>query len=228
MDPRAESIHVSRPAQIDFLSRVAPLDDVVVRAMGFARMWRAVAEAGAPKPRETALDVCTGTGGVARELARLGARVAGIDLARGMLRRADRSWRPDDHPRPGFVRMDARKLAFRDDSFRLVTCAMALHEMSERERQTVIGEIGRVASNRVVITEYRVPTSPLRRLLFLIWRSFEYIESDDFAGFVAQDFRKRLEQADLVVDRSIDVGAYRVWCCRPAVRQSGLATGAGS
>jgi ubiquinone/menaquinone biosynthesis C-methylase UbiE len=215
---------MSRTAQIEFLSRFAGTYDAIVRAMGFGPMWRAVADAAAPKPGETALDVCTGTGGVARELARLGARVTGVDLAQGMLRRAVRSWRPDDpYPCPGFALMDARQLAFPDRSFRVVTCAMALHEMSERERRLVIEEIRRVASDRVVITEYNVPPSGIRRLLFQMWRSFEYLESDDFQSFVTRDFEKRLEAAGLVVERSVDVNGYRVWCCRPEPDETAVA-----
>ena len=40
------------------------------------------------QPGETVLDLCTGTGGLALAFASLGAPVVGVDIARGMLKRA--------------------------------------------------------------------------------------------------------------------------------------------
>jgi hypothetical protein len=50
---------MSRPAQIQFLSRFAVAYDPVVHLMGFAPLWRAIAEVAAPAAGEWALDVCT-------------------------------------------------------------------------------------------------------------------------------------------------------------------------
>jgi ubiquinone/menaquinone biosynthesis C-methylase UbiE len=202
---------MSRPAQIQFLSRFASAYDPVVQLMGFAPLWRAIAEVSAPSPGECVLDVCTGTGGAALELARCGARVIGLDLAEGLLRRACRKRVGSE---PLFVRMDARHLAFPDRAFPLVTCSMALHEMAEVERQQVLREIGRVARDRVVIAEYRVPADRARGMLFRASVLYEYIESDDFEHFVRCDFGGRLEQAGFAVDVPCDIGAYRIWPCR--------------
>ncbi len=206
---------MSRPAQIQFLSRFAAAYDPIVQLMGFTPLWQAVAEVAAPVPGERTLDVCTGTGGAALELARRGARVIGLDLAEGMLRRAHgkriNGTRP---PSAVFVRMDARRLAFRDRSFPLVTCSMALHEMAAAERQEVLGEIRRVASDRVVIAEYHVPRARGRRLLFQAARFFEYAESDDFSSFIRRAVEERLQQAGFTVDAPRDVGAFRIWPCR--------------
>ena len=116
------------------------------------------------------------------------------------------------------MRMDARSLGFRNRSFPLVTCSMALHEMSEGERDQVLGEIGRVAADRVVVAEYRVPRNRRAAALFRLARLFEYVESDDFAGFLRRDVKGRLETAGFDVDSPHDVGAFRVWPCR--VRQT--------
>jgi SAM-dependent methyltransferase len=198
---------VSRPAQIRFLSRVARLYDPVVALLGFRTLWRRMAEAAGPARGERALDVCAGTGGVARELTERGARVVGADLSAGMLRRA--------RARGGLalVRMDARELAFGDRSFPLVTCCMALHEMSEPERERALAEIARVASGRVVVADYRVPRSRLGRVGFRALRAFEYLESDAFEPFVRRDFEQRLAGAGLRPIRSEDVGSYRIWIC---------------
>ena len=205
---------MSRPAQIKFLSRFAAAYDPVVRFMGFTPLWKAVADVAAPTPGEWTLDVCTGTGGAALELSNRGARVVGLDLATGMLRQARRKRSAAAPEAPYFVRMDARRLAFADRSFPLVTCSMALHEMAEGERTGALAEMSRVSSNRVVIAEYRVPRHRRRRMLFRMSRMFEYAESDDFGGFVRRDLGARLAQAGLVVGDAHDVGAYRIWACR--------------
>jgi ubiquinone/menaquinone biosynthesis C-methylase UbiE len=208
---------VSRPGQIRFLSRVAALYDPVVGTLGFRRLWARMAEHGEAEPGAQCLDVCTGTGGVALALAARGAQVVGLDLAPGMLVRAERKARARGlGDRTRFVRMDARQIAFPDRSFDLVTCCMALHEMAEPERDAVLGEIERVARSRVLVAEYRVPKERLASLRFRLRHAFEYLESDDFPTFVRRDVPERLEAAGLAVEDASDAGAYRLWRCRTA------------
>ena len=192
---------MSRPGHIRFLSRTAPFYDHVVHPMGFRRLWETVAERAVQRTSAPCLDVCTGTGGVAVALARRGSRVVGLDLASGMLRHARRKARAAGvADRAQWVRMDARRIAFRDASFPLVVCAMSLHEMAEKERGEVLGEIRRVASDQVLVADYRVPTEGWQRLLFPVFRAFEHLESEDFEGFTSVDVRERLERAGLVVE----------------------------
>jgi ubiquinone/menaquinone biosynthesis C-methylase UbiE len=206
---------VSRAAQIRFLSRVARLYDPAVRAMGFRSLWESLAEGAAAEAGTLSLDVCTGTGGVALAVARRGPRVVGVDLSAGMLRRARSKARVSDlADRARWVQMDACRLGFRDASFPLVTCAMALHEMAEPEREAVLRELRRVASDRVVIADYRVPSRAWRALLFRVTRAFEFLESDDFGGFLAREVHARLEEAGFGVGRSWDAGPYRIWPCQ--------------
>lgn len=208
---------MSRPAQIRFLSQVAAAYDPVVARLGFGSLWRQMAEHGAPARGARCLDVCTGTGGVALALAAQGAHVVGLDLAPGMLHRAVRKARArgvDDHVR--FVHGDARCMAFPDRAFELVTCCMALHEMAEAERATVLGEIARVAGTRVVVAEYRVPAGALARRWFSLRHCFEYLESDDFPAFLRRDVGSRLEAAGLAIAAVRDAGRFRLWRCRPA------------
>jgi SAM-dependent methyltransferase len=205
---------LSRPRQIRFLSSVARLYEPVVGMLGFRRLWHRIAELAKPPPGELALDVCTGTGGVASALAGRGARVVGVDLAHGMLRVAHR--RNNLPARNGAVRLargDARALPFSDDAFSLVTCCMSLHEMSEAERGAVLLEIRRIAARRVAVAEYRVPGSRLGRVRFRLRHAFEYLESDAFEPFVARDFESRLDEAGLEIRQIEDVGSYRIWLC---------------
>jgi len=204
-----------RPGRIRFLSRTAPFYDPAVRPLGFGRLWQEVAECAARPAGMPCLDVCTGTGGVAVTMARRGNRVVGLDLSPGMLRRARRKARAAGvADRAQWVRMDARHIAFRNDSFPLVVCSMSFHEMAEEERRQVLEEMTRVASDRVVLADYRVPTAGWQRLLFPVFRAFEHLESEDFDGFMSEDVRERLEEAGLVVEAPWDVALYRIWPCR--------------
>lgn len=209
-----------RPGRIRFLSRTAPFYDPVVHRLGFRRLWEGMADWAMQGAGTPCLDVCTGTGGVAVALARRGRRVVGIDLSKGMLRHARRKARAAGvAERAGWVRMDARHIAFRDASFPLVICAMSLHEMGEEERRQVLGEIRRVASDRVVVADYRLPSDGWQRLLFPVLRVFEHLESEDFDGFMSDDVRGRLEEAGLAVEPPWDSSLYRIWPCRVRSRE---------
>lgn len=209
-----------RPGRIRFLSLTAPLYDPAVRLLGFRRLWEEVAEWAAVRAGTPCLEVCTGTGGVAVKMARRGSRVVGLDLSSGMLRHARRKARAAGvEERAQWVQMDARRIAFRDDSFPLVVCVMSFHEMGEEERGQVLEEIERVASNQVVVADYRVPTAGWQRVLFQVFRIFERLESEDFDGFTSVDLRETLEGAGLVVEPPWDVALYRIWPCRVRPRE---------
>jgi len=208
---------VSRPGRIRFLSWTARLYDPTVNALGFGRLWKNLAERTAPGAGTACLDVCTGTGGAALALASRGSPVIGVDLSAGMLERARRKARAaGPAQRARWVQMDARRLAFRNRSFAHVTCAMALHEMADEEREQVLRELQRVASDRVLIADYRVPPSGWSRPLFHLMRVFEYLESDDFESYRVDDLRARLEKAGFGVEETWDTGPYRIWPCRVA------------
>jgi ubiquinone/menaquinone biosynthesis C-methylase UbiE len=203
-----------RPGRIRFLSRTAPFYDPAVSTFGFRRLWESVAEWAEQEADSPCLDVCTGTGGVARAMARRGSQVVGLDLASGMLRHARRKARAAGvADRAQWVRMDARRIACRDASFPLVVCAMSLHEMAEEEIRQVLEEIRRVSSDKIVVVDYRHPSAGWRRLLFWFFKVFERLESEDFDGFMSVGLRERLEAAGLVVEAQWDTGLYRVCPC---------------
>jgi ubiquinone/menaquinone biosynthesis C-methylase UbiE len=206
---------MSRAGQIRFLSRTARLYDPVVRTLGFPRLWDAIASHASPAAGTPCLDACTGTGGVALALARRGGAVVGVDLSGGMLARAARKAEAAGLAgRVSFQRMDARRLGFEDGAFPIVTCAMALHEMAPSERLHVLRELRRVASERVVVAEYEVPPRGARRLAFRALHAFEYLESDDFASFLARGALGCMEDAGLSADLHVRTGSYAVWSCQ--------------
>jgi SAM-dependent methyltransferase len=103
-----------------------------------------LARALAPIPAPLVLDVATGTGRLPRALLRQPAfdgRVIGLDLSRRMLREAVRRT-AQFSDRLTFIRQDARRLPFDDDTFDSVTCLEALEFTPSP--QEVVAELVRV------------------------------------------------------------------------------------
>jgi ubiquinone/menaquinone biosynthesis C-methylase UbiE len=109
------------------------------------------------------LDVCTGTGEVALALARAGAAVTGVDLSGDMLRQAKRKTGADAIR---FLKMDATHLMFNPDEFDSATVSWGLHEMPLEIIRRVLQEIHRVTKRRLVVFDYRQPSSGVLRGLY--------------------------------------------------------------
>ncbi len=106
--------------------------------------------AGAP-----VLDVGTGTGRAALVLARLGARVTGVDASADMLGVA-RARAAEQRLPARFLEGDVHALAFADRSFATVVCFRVL--MHVPDWRTALAELCRVAAHRVVL-DYPALTS---------------------------------------------------------------------
>ena len=150
-----------------FGSRSGQLVDLLETAL----IWR-LAE---PQPGERALDVGTGTGHFAIQLADGGLQVTGLDSSEAMLdiarsKRVDVEWR----------RGDATSLPFPDSSFDLVLSVTALEFINEpalalAEMYRVVAPGGRVvvgtlnaesAMGRAYIREARAKDTPFRQARF--------------------------------------------------------------
>ena len=104
-----------------FFAKWSPVYDLFAAPIAFA--YRAAVAAAGAAPGRTLLDICTGTGEIARRAARAGAAVTAIDLTPGMLERARRkAARLGVH----FELADARALPFLDSSFDGVVLSFAL------------------------------------------------------------------------------------------------------
>lgn len=159
-----------------FFARWSPLYDLFARPIGFA--YRAAVRKAGARPGRTVLDLCTGTGEIARRLAARGAAVTAVDLTFSMLLRAVRKARrlPVD-----FAAMDARRLAFRDAAFDAVTLSFALHDMPKGVRLEVLREAARVAREAVVVLDYEPPArGPWR---WLVLRGLGLFETPYLQGF---------------------------------------------
>ena len=152
--------------------RIAPRYDLMNRLMsvGLDRRWRRRAAAAADVSLGSyALDVCTGTGDLAFDLAeRVGptGSVVGADFSEPMLERARAKAEARGLPIT-FAQADALELPFADDAFDAATVAFGARNWADLDRG--ITEMVRVVrrGGRVVILDI---TTPRRlRALHAVW-----------------------------------------------------------
>ena len=108
----------------------------------FAPTHRRIVELAEIVPDVQLLDVATGTGGVAREAASLGARVTGIDVSSGMLEIA----RQRSPAGIVYLLAEAAELPFPDGSVDVITCGFGLSHMPHAN--DVLEEVRRVLRPR--------------------------------------------------------------------------------
>jgi demethylmenaquinone methyltransferase/2-methoxy-6-polyprenyl-1,4-benzoquinol methylase len=121
-------------------------------------------------PGSWVLDVATGTGLVARELARRNVRVVGLDQSGAMLRRgADAIAGTPFADRIRFVRARAERLPFPDETFDAVTFTYLLRYVDEPA--ATVAELARVLrpGGTMASLEFHVPDDPWTRLG---WRAY--------------------------------------------------------
>ena len=137
-----------------------------------------------------ALDLCTGTGSVAVELAARvgkGGLVVGLDFSSGMLEKAKRKSENLNLSHVCFVQANAARLPFKDSAFRGVTCSHAFYELKGFEREMAVEEVARVLEKggRFCLMEHVMPEKLFLRFLFYI-RLF-FIGSRDVRQFLRNE-----------------------------------------
>jgi demethylmenaquinone methyltransferase / 2-methoxy-6-polyprenyl-1,4-benzoquinol methylase len=151
-------------AMFDRIARVYDRMNSVMTA-GMHHRWRQrAAELARVGPGSTALDVATGTGDLAIELARRGAEVTGSDFAPAMLEIARRK-----APGLRFEEGNALDLAHPDDSFDAVTVGFGARNFADLDRG--LAEMTRVTrpGGRVVVLEITTPEKPPLSWFFRAW-----------------------------------------------------------
>ncbi len=156
---------------VQMFSRIAGRYDLLNTLMTFGRDdgWRKLtARVAAPAMGQPALDMATGTGKIAVELARRGALAVGLDLTLDMMTQGRSDLEADLElealaPRVTFVGGDALVLPFADNTFSCATSGFALRNVTDVPR--ALAELCRVVrpGGRVVILEASQPPSPLIR-----------------------------------------------------------------
>lgn len=170
------------------------------------------------QPGERVLDLCTGTGDLAITLASHGANVIGIDIARGMLRRASAK---SKNMTTSWMEMDATELAFADNSFQISMLSLALHHMPLQTQLQVLRELRRVTSKCIVIIEPDIPVKPE---WIPLWKFVASVidESEHMHEWVYEDFGATCQTAGLKVEsiHGTTLGLHRIVICNPRIEDS--------
>ncbi|MHB8377000.1 MAG: class I SAM-dependent methyltransferase [Dehalococcoidia bacterium] len=148
--PASAESRRERSRQIQqMFGRIVPRYDRMNRliSLGMDGCWRRLAAGAAAPEGMRALDLGTGTGDLARELVRHGARVVGADFSAPMLGVAARRYGGDG--RYAWICADGHRLPFADGSFDRVTNAFLLRNLVDlpaafREMARVLRPGGRV------------------------------------------------------------------------------------
>ena len=156
---------------------IAGVYDVLNTAMtaGLHHRWRArAADLARVGPGSRVLDVATGTGDLAIELAGRvapGGAVVGSDFSERMLARArdKAATLPGPGVRPSFEWGDALELPYADDSFDAATVGFGARNFSDLARG--LAEMTRVVrpGGRVVVLEITTPTRPPLSAFYAVW-----------------------------------------------------------
>jgi demethylmenaquinone methyltransferase / 2-methoxy-6-polyprenyl-1,4-benzoquinol methylase len=151
-------------AMFDRIARVYDLMNSVMTA-GMHHRWRErAADLARVRPGSRALDVATGTGDLAIELARRGAEVTGLDFSEPMLELAR-----GKAPGLDWIQGDALELPYGDGEFDAVTVGFGARNFSDLGRG--LREMTRVtrAGGRVVVLEITTPQKPPLSWFFRVW-----------------------------------------------------------
>ncbi len=139
---------------------------------------------------DRALDLCTGTGSVAVELAeQVGEKglVVGLDFSRGMLEKAKEKALRAHLNQFSVVQANASALPFKSSCFNGVTCSHAFYELRGEERNKAINEVARVLRSgaRFCLMEHAKPEKAWVRLLFYL-RLF-FLGARDARKFLSEE-----------------------------------------
>jgi demethylmenaquinone methyltransferase / 2-methoxy-6-polyprenyl-1,4-benzoquinol methylase len=156
----------------DRIARVYDRMNAVMTA-GLDRRWRErAADLAAVSPGDRLLDVATGTGDLALELARRvapGGTVIGADFSEAMLEIARTKPVAPGGATVHFEAANALELPYDDDSFAAATVGFGARNFSDLRRG--LAEMARVVApgGRVVVLEITTPTRPPLSTLLRVW-----------------------------------------------------------
>jgi len=139
---------------------------------------------------DRALDLCTGTGSVAVELAkRVGedGLIIGLDFSRGMLQKAKEKVLTLNLNQLHLLQANVSQLPFKQSSFHGVTCSHAFYELKEVERSDAIDEVARILidGGRFCLMEHAKPEKLVPKLFFYV-RLF-FLGSRDTRKFLSEE-----------------------------------------
>ncbi len=158
----------------DLFAAIARRYDFIndLQSFGLHRVWKnRLVRMASVQPGSRALDVCCGTGDIARRLSRAGALVTGLDFSAPMLEVArQRSARcASAGSAPEFLQGDAMKLPFADAAFDVVTVGYGLRNLARWE--SGLAEMHRVTKpgGRLLILDFGKPDNAVWRAIYFAY-----------------------------------------------------------
>jgi ubiquinone/menaquinone biosynthesis C-methylase UbiE len=151
------------------------------------------------KPPAKILDMATGTGALAYELAKLGHDVIGIDLSPGMLAQASKKLSPKLKLR--FQEADGTKLPFKDNSFDATTISWGIHDMPHEIGMKVLQEMKRVTkkNGKIMIVDYM---EPKKHFIARLTHPFICLyETKNYRPFIKRGINSYIEKLGLAIAR---------------------------
>lgn len=145
--------------------------------------------------RDTILDICTGTGTNAVNIAKskTSAKIIGVDISKAMLKVAKGKAQKLNLKNINLCQMDATSLNFKTNSFDKVLVSLVLHEVNEALAEQIILEAKRVlkSDGEILITEWEKSDGMWKKVLFL---PIHLLEPKSYHAFMQKDlysyFRK--------------------------------------
>ena len=150
------------------------------------------------------LDLCTGTGTNAVNIAKKNAsvKIVGIDISNNMLAVAKSKLKKGKLLNVEFFLMDAGEMSFENESFDKVLLSLVLHEMEEEIAASIINEAIRVLkpNGEILITEWERSRSFFRKVVF---SPIEVLEPKPYKLFVVKDLYTYFKKFGLTVTEEI-------------------------
>ena len=160
-------------------------------------------------PLKKVLDVATGTGAQAYELAKLGYDVTGIDLSPEMLNQARK--KISSSLKLKFQQSDGTNLPFKDNSFDASTISLGLHDMPYEIDILVLKEMKRVTKKDgpILIVDYSEPKKHwVARLSHPLIKLYE---TPMYVPFIERGLDKLLKEVGLKIDQKTNfLGLFQI------------------
>ena len=159
---------------------------------------------GAIKDNDKILDLCTGTGTNAVNIAKknTSVKIVGVDLSKEMLSVAKLKIEKEKLLNIELFRMDATNMSFEDSCFDKVLLSLVLHEMDEDVSASIINEASRVMKpdGEIIITEWERSRKLLQKIIF---SPIEALEPKPYKTFVVKNLYSYFEAFGLTVIEEI-------------------------
>lgn len=155
------------------------------------------------------IDIATGTGSQAFELAKLGYDVIGVDLSKEMLEQSQK--KVGANLRLRFQQADSTDLPFKDNSFDAASISLGLHDMPYEIDLLTLKETKRVTKNggTILIVDYMEPKKHLvAKILYPIIRAYE---TPNYIPFIQKGLDEVLETVGLKVIKDTNfLGLFQI------------------